>query len=354
MLQLEVNGSSFCVGEAIGEAFHPYIKEYIQYRYDQMRTEFDRLGVCFNRSYYDTISESLLDYGKKNSPDEFLELSGIAFSSGVTQKDILFAAGYTDIFDILSLPAGTDHRSMIDNNAECSTFVYTSLNQVFCGQNWDMDEGSSKRICFLRKSYSDGKVIQGLSTVIGLIHIGMNNDGDFVGTANLSSVRNSADGLVFPLTIQHLLRQGIHSNSLDWLRKCSKAGAHYFYFMDSGHKSFAAECDGAHTHIWEINSSYAHTNHFQEDCFANYAINYSSDSMLRYDFMQHTLLNDVSDIKSLKKMLANHGNMVCKHSKPNGLSKTCASVVFDAMTLEMHVCDSSPCNGNWRIYRAKE
>lgn len=351
MHYLNISGTSKTIGEAIGEHFRNKIQEYTEYRYKQINDEYASLGIIFNRTDYYGVSFQLEQYAKKYAPDEYNELYGVAYAANLSFRDVLFAVGYTDIFDYLLTRSGHLNDGLFENNAECTTFIYKWDKQLLCGQNWDMDEGSANNCCFIKKHYSDGSVLQGLSTVVGLIHIGMSNKGVFIGTANLISKRNTNKGLVFPIIIQKLLRRPFDSEQLQRVRTVGKVGGHYYYIAQTNKgvgSAFAIECDAEECIIQRIEEGvYAHSNHYRRLAFQNEGVMYSSDSLIRCAYVENELNRPGINIDTIKKILSNHSSNICRHSHHNQFSRTCASVIFDGSKNTMQVCDSNPCIGRW-------
>lgn len=347
MLYFDIAGSCAAIGEGIGEHFKQRIKDYVDYRYQQMHDEFADLMIEFVRSEYYIISNSLIRYAGYNAKHELDELKGVSRATNLPIEDILFAVGYTDIFDLMLSQKGVLRPNLFNFNAECTTFIYKKSEKIYCGQNWDMDEGSANNCCYFKKRYSDGVAIQGLSTVIGLIHIGVNERGTFIGTANLCSQRNTPNGLIFPMTIQHLLRDDVSTRSLNWLKAVKKVGGHYFYVMQ-GHKySYAIECNSDECSLHEISGVYAHSNHYRENALKKSGIVYSSDTVLRCNYLEKELVNQNIGVDAIKVILSDHTNNICRHND-GGYAQTCASIIYDVNNYMIYLCDSNPCSGTWR------
>ena len=353
MLFFDVEGTYSSIGESIGEHFKPKIKQYVQYRFEQMNDEIKKIGCSFRKDEYYCFSDQILNYSQCAAPNEISELNGIAKATNIPINDLIFAVGYTDIFDLILSRKGVLTTQLFDTNAECTTFIYNVHGKLFCGQNWDMDAISAQNCCYFKKKYTNGVSIQGLSTVIGMIHIGVNNDGLFVGTANLCSRRNSTEGLIFPVTIQHILNKKANKNCLNWLKNIQKVGGHYFYIVNGFQSAIAFECDSEDYSIHQISNSYSHSNHYKDSSFSDVGITYSADSHCRCQFIDDELKNKIVDIDSIKLMLSNHSNNICRHYNNSSYSQTCASIIYDYNNQNIHLCDSNPCVGTWHLYKVK-
>ena len=101
LTELKVRGSYFEVGKQIGIAFKQKIREYIECRYFQMKSEMQELGYLFERKDYDVLAPNIVNYVRQNAIEEYQELEGIANVASVKISDIIFAIGYTDIFDLI-------------------------------------------------------------------------------------------------------------------------------------------------------------------------------------------------------------------------------------------------------------
>ncbi len=66
MNELEVKGSYFEVGKQIGMAFKQKIKEYIEFRYFQMKSEIQEIGYC--QTAHCGRGKPHFDFGNNISP----------------------------------------------------------------------------------------------------------------------------------------------------------------------------------------------------------------------------------------------------------------------------------------------
>ena len=353
MHYIKVKGTYLDVGKQIGMTFKKEIKEYVDFRYCQMCNEMQELGYEFSREDYRVFSYELENYIRTYSIDEYQELKGIAQATSQNVSDIIFAIGYTDIFDLIF------EKKMIEENLiehefnnECSTFVIEKASRKMCGQNWDMDLVSKENACIMRKEYSNGLKICALTTILGLVHMGMNAAGICAGTANLSSKNVSPEGVVFPIVLQNVLKARNRSDALHILSKIKFVSGHYYYIMYPNEPSLLFETDATgYCEIKPQEDIFVHTNHYVNTKLKEHSINYSLNSVERKKAMEIYMQqnNDLSD-QQIKQILTNHENGICRHSENKYDIETAASVIFDPIKRQMHVCNNAPCVGKWTTY----
>lgn len=353
MNELEVKGSYFEVGKQIGMAFKQKIKEYIEFRYFQMKSEIQEIGYQFERKDYDVLAQNIVSYIRQNAMAEYQELEGIANVASVKISDIIFAIGYTDIFDLI-LKKKMKRYSLIrhDINNECSTFVIEKTSLKIGGQNWDMDSVSKENICIMKKEYSDGLKICAVTTILGLVHMGMNNFGVCAGTANLSSKNVTSKGLVFPIVLQNLLKTRCRMETLRSLSRYKFVSGHYYYIMYPEESSLLFETDSDGYKELKIDGKiFVHTNHYINKRLSQNSINYSSNSIERKRVLQLYLQKkeDLTE-QDIKVILANHEKGLCRHSYNDYDIETVASIIFKPKERQIEICDDAPCIGNWSSY----
>ena len=353
MTELEVRGSYFEVGKQIGAAFKQKIREYIEFRYFQMKSEMQEIGYRFERKDYDILVPNILSYVRQNAMAEYQELKGIANVASVKTSDIIFAIGYTDIFDLV-LKEKMEGASLIKHeiNNECSTFVVEKDSSKIGGQNWDMDSFSKENICIMKKEYSDGLKICAITTILGLVHMGMNNFGVCVGTANLSSKNVTTRGLVFPMVLQNLLKTRTRVETLRSISKYKFISGHYYYIMYPNESSLLLETDSDRCiELKSDNNIMVHTNHYINKRLNQNSINYSENSRERKKVLEKYLQEreNLTEQK-IKLILANHEKGLCRHSCNNLDVQTVASVIFKPEERQIYICDNAPCIGRWSSY----
>ena len=353
MYYLKVKGSYLEVGKQIGMAFRQEIKEYVDFRYCQMCNEMQELGYQFKREDYREFSYELENYIRTYSIDEYQELVGIAQATSQNVWDIIFAIGYTDVFDlILEKKMNEGNFGEHEFNSECSTFVIEKSSQKMCGQNWDMDKISKENACVMQKEYSNGLKICALTTILGLVHMGMNAVGICAGTANLSSKNVSSKGIVFPIVLQNVLKARNRLDALHILNKYKFVSGHYYYIMYPNESSLLFETDATgYCEIKLCEDVFVHTNHYVNAKMKEHSISYSLNSIERKKAMEIYLQknNDLSD-QQIKQILANHEKGICRHSENKYDIETAASVIFEPIKRQMHVCNNAPCLGKWVTY----
>lgn len=353
MTELKVRGSYFEVGKQIGIAFKQKIREYIECRYFQMKSEMQELGYLFERKDYDVLAPNIVNYVRQNAIEEYQELEGIANVASVKISDIIFAIGYTDIFDLI-LKEKIEEASLIRHeiNNECSTFVIEKDSSKIGGQNWDMDPISKENICIMKKEYSDGLKICAITTILGLVHMGMNNFGVCVGTANLSSKIVTTKGLIFPIVLQNILKTHSKVETLRRLSRYKFISGHYYYIMYPDGNPLLIETDSDNCIELQLNGEvFVHTNHYINKGLHQNSINYSVNSIERKKMLEQSLQKRENlTEQEIKVILADHEKGLCRHSCNNHSVETVASVIFKPKERRIDICDNAPCIGKWSSY----
>lgn len=351
MRDFKATGSYLEVGRQIGAAFKREIREYIALRYDQMSYELQEMRYCFQREMYQFYALELENYTKKCAPSEYQEMMGIAQATSQNISDIIFAIGYTDILDLIL----AQNAPLVDSGLhnECSTFLLKKETQVLCGQNWDMDIVSKNNACVMQKEYSDGCKLCGVTTVLGLVHMGMNDKGVSVGTANLSSKKASSDGLIFPIVLQNLLKTTNRTEALQMLNRIRFVAGHYYYAVYPQSPPLLIETDAKGYYEIELQDEiFVHTNHYVHKIPLKTAIHYSSDSIKRKAALEKCLQQKEELCEqTIMEVLADHEHGICRHSEREDGIVTAASIIFNPVEKRMYICDNAPCMGKWISYQ---
>lgn len=347
----KATGSYLEVGKQIGVAFRQEIREYIALRYEQMRYELQEMQYYFQQEMYQLYAMELENYTKNYAPNEYQELMGIAQATSQNISDIIFAIGYTDILDLILAKSAPLFDFGLHH--ECSTFLIKREAQMLGGQNWDMDIVSKNNACIMQKEYSDGCKLCAVTTILGLVHIGMNDKGVSVGTANLCTKRASSEGLIFPIVLQNLLKTENRAETLQMLKWIRYVAGHYYYVMYPRSSPLLLETDARGYYEIELQDDiFVHTNHYIHKRPAETSIHYSADSVKRKVALEECLRQkgELCE-RTLMEILADHKNGICRHSERDGRVVTAASVIFNPVEKQMYVCDNAPCIGKWTSYQ---
>ncbi|GHV92926.1 hypothetical protein AGMMS50268_34290 [Spirochaetia bacterium] len=350
---LFVKGTPLQIGKCIGEEYKEAIRNYILWRNDLMNIELRELGLIFESAKYHAIAPKILINLQRVAPEEFEELKGLSDATGCDLADIVFAIGYTDIFDMY-----LDNDIRDEYNQECSCFITTASidksSYIVCGQNWDVDGKTKDNLCFITKEYSDGTIIFALTTIMGLTHIGMNQFGIAVGTANLSC-RHTQPFIIFPVVVQKILRAKSKGDVLKVL-DLQRFSGHYYYIGFPENYALSVETTDHEHRVRQYNvgmHAYTHTNHYKEETLKHKGYNYSPSSTQR-DSAMGQLLENTHTIEDITGIMGNHEYGLCRHadimSMPQATT-TCSSVIFVPTKKKIYIANDNPCKNNWVIMK---
>lgn len=227
---------------------------------------------------YLKICDRLLRSAREYAYEEYCEILGIANVTNCDIRKIIFALGYTDLWDYFANSKNVSHK-----NQECSCLLFKNKDNIFLAQNWDMDKGTEDYICIIEKNYNDGIIILSVTSVLGLTHVGLNNCGVAIGTANLASY-STGDGLLFPFIIQKLLRQHMGFDDIIAIRDIPRFSSHYYQIITSDNLILGVECDAHSCCFIEDERCVLHTNHYIN--FFENGVSYSATSLYRYNKMK--------------------------------------------------------------------
>jgi isopenicillin-N N-acyltransferase-like protein len=353
---IEVYGTYGEIGYKIGKMFSNKIKKLIADRYSTILVEFENSGMKFNKEAYNKISVKLIDSLRNYTPNEFEELCGICEGARVSLNDVIFALGYSDIFDILS-------RNAISRRTDeegCTSFIASGKcnrnAKTFGGQTWDMPPGSEEYTALFHKNLNDGSDFYSYTTVLGLTHMGMNNNGICIGTTNVST-KDTGEGVIFCALIQSALTKQTVEQSLNVFKNIPRASGHYYYLIGPNDIGYSIELSASDFEIHMIRDEiYVHANHYKNNKFLRDAIDYSPTSKQREEYMKRFLKYKSEDleIKYFKEILSNHEGNICRHitkSKGENIpSITCGAVVFEPDEKRIYIGQGYPCEGRWEEF----
>ena len=361
MKTIYLKGSPYEIGLQTGKTFSKQIKEYVKYRKETLLYEVSKEEYTISMyDIYQLILPILQNPWVKDCTLE--ELYGVADGAHVDIVDVFMAIGYTDILDLcISRLCLQNEKRQYSNerNQECTTFTIRNNNKLYLGQNWDMDPVSSENICLFFKQYSSGSRLLSLSTILGATHIGMNDKGTAVGTANLSSYINR-EGIIFPQVIQRLLLSRCKQSNLDFINLNNRMAGHYYYVGYSDQSCHLFETTADNYFDFGVDKKgdfkFSHTNHYQYSAFTEVSNNYSSSSNMRKHNMD-IILNKYAtiemtqiNINRLFNDLGDHKYGICRHVTDEDTIMTCASVMFIPQEKIAYICEGTPCKGRWVQY----
>ena len=151
---IEIHGNNYEIGNQIGKMFAEDIKQFINVRYRTISFEFKNIKLNFKKEDYYNISKDLIKSMKKFTPNEYDEVIGVSDGSNTNIEDVIFALGYSDIFDLLCSKYENASIQNI-NNDECTSFISppkcNQTNNIYVGQTWDMPPGTEKYTALFHK-----------------------------------------------------------------------------------------------------------------------------------------------------------------------------------------------------------
>ena len=351
---IELHGNNLEIGNQIGKMFTKEIKKFINARYSTISVEFNNNNLNFEKEDYYQISKGLIRSLKSFTPNEYDEVVGVSEGSDTNIEDVIFALGYSDIFDFLY----RDYKNKSSVNIksdECTSFISppncNRSRKIYVGQTWDMPPGTEKYTALFHKMLDDDNEFYSYTTVLGLTHMGMNSSGVCIGTTNVATTETEI-GLIFPALIQSALSRHNCKESVEAIKTLPKISGHYYYIASQNTPAYAIEVSALNCKVEEIyNGIYVHANHYKTEIFQKNAINYSPSSCKREQKLEDFLTQNCGKltVDDCINILASHKAGICRHSQKEEKipSETCGAVIFSPVEKKMFISFGYPCKNKW-------
>ena len=346
---INVKGSFYESGVQLGTMFKAEIAQFVDNRFKLAYIELKGEEIEFDKRDYYQLSGDLLESLATYTLNEYEEIQGVSDACGIDKRDIVFALGYSDIFDLMMSYYGLCDDT-VRRSDECTSFIVHQSNisrNVYTGQTWDMPPNTHKYAVLIHKMPNSCPDFYSYTPVLGLTYMGLSEIGICIGTTNLSTRDTNRKGVIFPALIQSALTQDGLERAINVFEQTPKTSGHYYYIANPVPNTYAIEVSASRCVVRNIvGGIYTHTNHYDNDIFANDAINYSGSSESRCTAMQGLLANVKQELNKnlITDMLSDHDKGICRHPRETDFTETSGAVIFVPAEKTMTAIFGFPCS----------
>jgi len=328
---LEIKGSNYEVGRAIGEMFRGKIQE----------TIIDRKHYI--RNYIQKIEQTYPFYRltKLAFPQYLEELQGMADGADIPMQDLFFHNN-SEVYDH-SLNWDREQTLAVDH---CTSVVSFGENDVVIGHNEDWSINSLDELYVLKATIGDTTIL-GLNYATFLIgqSVMMNNWGLVQCINDLQ--QNNRVGIPKFFAARHCIVSKTLEEAVSSLQNISHASG-YNHVLVQGREVRDVEVTQSNIDVEIIREKpYVHTNHHlskhtkPEEMFA------SRSSLARYERARQLTRNKMSrdHMIALLSDKENSAYPICRENI------TIGSVVIELKKMTMYICYGSPSTGTFIPYK---
>ena len=282
-------------------------------------------------------------------PEQFLEMKGIAKSSGADFDDILVL---NNRYEYLHFPA----------QGECTSFALlrsaTADGHVYAGQNWDHRPFTMKHSLIIHTTMPDGNRNIGLTEAGQLLRNGLSTTGVSLCASSLrSSVDKAGTSLPASIFRKYLMSCSSSTEMRDKILSAERSVSVNFSVASADDKAFNIEAIPGNEAVLEpVDGILTHANHI----LSKPSLDISKDKRFRGErlFSLLAMKKGAITLDYLIECLRDHEGLpeaVCSHTSNEDsihkLWQTNASIIYDLDDLKMWICAGPPCEGEYKVYQ---
>ena len=354
---LEVKGSYYDIGYAIGSQFNKEINDVFNKRW-QWFEGMKETTFKDNKTLFD----GLLAASKKHFPKYIEEIKGLAEGSGISFDDMF-------LMNIKS-ETGALKSSMQNETPGCSTICYNNSDNIIFAHNEDGDEANNGNMFVVKATPPSGVsfIVLTYPSIIMGNGPGFNDHGIIQTTNYIASTKWNI-GIPRYILGRAVLESKSLDEAIDIVSHRERAFAyHHNLGSFTEQKLFSVEVTTDNYQVYEPEERYFHTNHLILEKTKNFPqdINYiSSSSFSRYAAIKHELENINNEMelneKEILQILSSHQNKPfspCRHPEGEITGRTLATAFFNINEGWMKLYKGNPCiayiHNNYQIMHATE
>jgi isopenicillin-N N-acyltransferase-like protein len=345
--QIHIAGTPAEMGRQQGEALRERIHAFVDQRRSAAR------GYLAERGHRD--AEALVGIGRRclgllkawDAPG-WLEHCATAEAAGIDAAELYTYGNYTDVRDVLALPA------MTADAEGCSATLLppsrTACRQVIAAQTWDLNPTDIDYVVAVHRAPANGHRTWSVTCAGCPSLIGMNDAGLAVGTTNIKT-RGSRPGIPYLSLLHRMIRCTTLGEAATVLEKAHRAAAHTYWVAD---RQGAA--------LWECTATTAvrqdlhdvpvvQTNHCQiADHQRSEGEPATPSSRKRLARLGQLMSQGSQDVESIKRAFADRSDgvdSINRFGEDQQGTATNACIVAIPARRELHACRGSADRGQW-------
>lgn len=345
--QITVTGTPTEMGRQQGEALRETIHAFVAQR------RVAAAGYLAERGHRD--GEALIGIGRKclamlKGWDEpgWNEHCATAEGAGIDAAELYTYGNYTDIRDVLALPAESA-------DAEgCSATLLppsrTACRSVIAAQTWDLNPTDLEYVVAVHRKPASGHQTWSITCAGCPSLIGMNDAGLAVGTTNIKT-RGSRPGIPYLSLLHRMIRCTTLGEAATVLEKAHRAAAHTYWVADR-HGATLWECTATTAVRHDLHDvPVVQTNHCQvPDHQRLEGELVTRSSRRRLARLGQLMSQATQDVESIKLAFADRSDgvdSINRFAEDGQGTATNACIVAIPARRELHACRGSADRGQW-------
>jgi isopenicillin-N N-acyltransferase-like protein len=239
MRSVEIRGEPGAMGREFGRILKSEVARLYSLRLDNALRQAKALGnpQASEAALLD-VATACCEETQRFDPDGFAELEGIADGTGLSVEQVMAMNGLTDLRDILAWCSSEEAEG-------CTSVIVPTASSLsgraFCGQTWDLASDNAPHVLTVVREPAGAPRTWSVTTDGCLSLMGLSEQGLAIGTTNLRT-HDARPGVPYLSLIHRALGAENALEAAALIEGAHRAGAHYFYIVDSSGKALALEC----------------------------------------------------------------------------------------------------------------
>ncbi len=339
---LEVSGSHYEIGYAIGETFKFQISEAFNRTADMMG-----FVEAFIAQDSALLYAPFVDVVEQNYPQFMEELRGMSDASGIAfEKFMVFSC----ISEYIAIIGNSKLKSFIG----CSSLSYKANGQLFLAHNED-GQGIFYDLMFVLKAHPEGKpsfISFCYPGMIPCVAPAMNDAGIFYSGNYINGKEVLVGGMPNSFIQRSLMEAHTMDEALNMALINNRASCcHLNLASKSDQQIMSIELSPSKSYVYELEDGFfVHTNHFIQPGMTDLC-SADSNSISRFVVLDSLcaacIPSEAIDGELLTDFLSSHAhapNAPCAHGFSNGITgQTLGSTLFDINKNSWRISYNNPC-----------
>jgi hypothetical protein len=347
---LEVSGSHYEIGKAVGETFQYQITEAFN-RSEEIYSYLEEFIDQDTMLYY----HSFLDKVQNTYPQFIEELHGMADGSGLPFKKFMIYSTFSEYVALLQSPA-------VKNIIGCSSVSYSENGQLFLAHNED-GQPMFHDIMFIVKAHPTDKPSFTSFCYPGMVMgvaPSMNNEGIFYSGNYITGKEVTIGGIPNSFVQRSLMEA---TNLDEVIAKATISDRAYCYHVNIAsavdQKIVSIEAAPSKFYLQEVDGWFVHTNHFFQPGMDGLCVD-DPNSISRYQVLTTLIEGEstkstLTDGTMITTFLSSHENTPdspCAHGVCNGITgQTLGNTLFDINAGTWRISYNNPCEKKFQMIR---
>lgn len=325
---LTISGSPSSMGEQHGLAMKKQIKELVEIRTNLLLQE---SGAKI--SHLKSIAEQAWSIVCTAVPYIAEEVAATAFTSHVSEWELMISGAYSDIADVL--------HAELECSSECTIGIIPIKSRIY--GTWDSHFDAVDRALILKRVSNDGVTTIALTTAGWPIQFGVNSNGLAFGITNLTPQTATARGIPYIAVISQIGFMKNVDEAKHWLYLQKFMSGHSYILVDQKN-ALVIETTSETTASHKLSESFVQANHYASNIDDNSKYKFLKRSIIRKLELQEAI-DSITDTDVFLHWLNAHPNVLRIPNSGSNIA-SCAIYSIDAKEKCIWVASSFDYQGN--------